>query len=105
MFAGADNPGGGSLLTKDVTGDPSGMFTLIDVGGAEGPASEKHGLNAILLHIDETFHVDANKNLLSVSNTYLESRRNLVPTPGTLSLLGLSLVAMGAIIRRTRRES
>ncbi|HJW51447.1 MAG TPA: hypothetical protein VJ501_05500 [Burkholderiaceae bacterium] len=105
MFAGADNPGGGSLLTKNVTGDPSGMFTLIDVGGAEGPASEKHGLNALLLHIDETFHVDANKNLLSVSNTYLESRRNVVPTPGTLSLLGLGLVAMGAMVRRTRRES
>ena len=26
MFAGADNPGGGSLLTKNVTGDPGGAF-------------------------------------------------------------------------------
>lgn len=100
MFAGADNPGGGSLLTKNVTGDPSGPFTLIDVGGAEGPASEKHGLTALLLHIDETFSVAANSNLLSVSNTYLESRRNLVPEPGTLTLLGLGLLAAAAVRRR-----
>jgi len=104
MFAGADNPGNGSLLTKNVTGDPGGPFVLIDVDGNEGPTSVKHGLNAILLHVDETFHVDANMNLLSVSNTYLESRR-VVPTPGTLSLLGLGLLALGAIVRRTRRES
>lgn len=104
MFAGADNPGGGSLLTKDVSGDPGGPFTLTVLNGAENPLlSEKHDLTAILLLIDETFSVGANNNLLSVSNTYIESRVP-VPTPETLSLLGLALVALGAI-RRTRRES
>ncbi len=97
MFAGADNPGGGSLLTKNVTGDPGGAFTLTDTDGAEGPASEKHGLTATALHIVETFSVNANANLLSVSNTYLESARS-IPTPGTLALLGIGL--LGFALRR-----
>ena len=49
MFAGADNPGGGSVLTKDVTGDPGGPFTLTDLNGAEGPAfgeARPHGAPA-----------------------------------------------------------
>ncbi len=29
MFAGADSPAGGSSLSKDVTGDPSGAFNLL----------------------------------------------------------------------------
>ena len=105
MFAGADNPGGGSHLRKDVTGDPGGPFSLFDNDGAEGPLSEKHGLTANLLHIDEKFDAPAGKTLLSVSNTFTESPKEIpVPTPGTLSLLGLGLIALGAI-RRTRRES
>src|SRR5262249_46839071 len=75
MFAGADNPGGGSSLTKDVTGDPGGAFTLKVLNGVEDMGSEKHGLGATTLHIVETFTVNSGNTLLSVSNTYLQKSR------------------------------
>ena len=37
MFAGADSPGGGSLLTKDVTGDE--VFSLSVINGVENAGS------------------------------------------------------------------
>ena len=46
MFAGADNPGGGSLLQKDVTPNSNPAFSLFVVNGVENAASEKHGLNS-----------------------------------------------------------
>jgi hypothetical protein len=100
MFAGADNPGGGSLLHKDVTGDAT--FSLDVKNGVEDAGSEKHGLTATTLTVDETFSVLAGKTLLSVSDTFEQTRR-AAPVPGTLALLGLGLVALGAI-RRTRRS-
>ena len=103
MFAGADNPGGGSTLNKDVTGDPSGAFTLKVLNGVEDAGSEKHGLGATTLHIVESFTVNSGNTLLSVSNTYLQGSR-AVPTPGTLALLGLGLIALGAV-RVGRRKS
>jgi hypothetical protein len=102
MFAGADNPGGGSSLTKDVTGDPGGAFTLTVLNGVENAASEKHGLGATTLHIVETFTVSAGATLLSVSNTYLQKTR-AVSTPDTLALLGLGLIALGAVRVGRRR--
>ena len=103
MFAGADNPGGGSSLTKDVTGDPGGAFTLTVLNGVESMASEKHGLDGTTLHIVETFTVNSNKTLLSVSNTYLQGIRAL-PTPDTLALLGLGFIALGAVRIRRRNK-
>jgi hypothetical protein len=104
MFAGADNPDFGSQLTKTVTGDPGGPFVLTDTDGAEGPTAVKHGLHSISLSIDEAFSVIAGEHhLLSVSNTYLQTRVAL-PLPGTLALFGLGLVALGAV-RRTRKSS
>jgi len=103
MFAGADNPGGGSLLTKDVTGDPGGAFTLTVLNGVEDAASQKHGLDATTLHIVETFSVGASKTLLSVSNTYLQGSHG-ISTPGTLALLCLGLVALGAVRVGGRRS-
>lgn len=102
MFAGADNPGGGSLLTKSVTGDAA--FTLTVVNGVEDAGSEKHLLTALTLTVDENFSVDAGKTLLSVSDTFTQTRIPQVPLPGTLALFGLGLVALGAV-RRIRRSS
>jgi len=100
MFAGADNPIATSLLSKAVTGDPGGNFIIGVVNGNEGPGSEKHGLHATTLTVDESFSVGAAGILLSVSNTYLETEIRKVPTPGTLALLGLGLVALGVTRRR-----
>ena len=100
MFAGADNPIATSLLSKAVTGDPGGNFVIGVINGNEGPGSEKHGLTASLLTVDESFSVGAGGILLSVSNTYLETEIRKVPTPGTLALLGLGLVALGVTRRR-----
>jgi hypothetical protein len=55
MFAGADNPGGGSDMTKDVTGDA--VFSLSVANGVEGPASQRLGLSATTLNISEDFSV------------------------------------------------
>ena len=101
MFAGADNPVATSLLTKQAVGDPGGTFNLLVVNGAEGPASEKHGLHAASLTVDESFSVGALGILLSVSNTYLEKER-LLPTPGSLALLAMGLGALG-LSRRNRK--
>jgi hypothetical protein len=106
MFAGADNPGGGevgggtSLLTKDVTGDPGGPFTLTDVNGAEGPGSNKLGLTASALTVDENFSVSAGGTLLSVSDTFFQRPNLIVPEPGSLLLLAAGFGALGLFGRR-----
>jgi hypothetical protein len=102
MAAGADNPGGGSNLTKDVTGDPNfNPFQLTVVNGVENAGSIIAGLTASALNVDESFSVNAGSTLLSVSNTYAEKER-LLPTPGTLVLLGMGLGALG-LSRRNRK--
>lgn len=111
MQAGADNPGGGipgfgtSLLTKDVTGDPSGPFTLTDTNGAEGPGSGKIGLTASALTVDENFSVSAGGTLLSVSDTFFQAPTLKVPEPGSLLLLAAGFGAAGWFGRRRDKRA
>jgi hypothetical protein len=97
MFAGADNPGAGSTLNKDVTGDE--VFSLSVINGVENAGSEAHGLNASFLSIHEEFTVDANNDLLSVSNTYRQSTL-VIAEPGTVALMGIALAGLALIRRR-----
>jgi hypothetical protein len=111
MLAGADNPGGGtpgfgtSLLTKDVTGDPGGPFTLTDVNGAEGPGSGKIGLTATALTVDENFSVSAGGTLVSVSDTFFQRPNLIVPEPGSLLLLAAGFGALGWFGRRRDKRA
>jgi hypothetical protein len=100
MFAGADNPGGGSSLTKDVTGDAT--FSLSVLNGVEGAGSETHGLSATTLNVNEDFSANAFANLLSVSNTFTQTEVS-IPEPGTLALLGLGLAGFAAFRRRRQK--
>jgi hypothetical protein len=97
MYAGADNPGGGSNLDKDVTGDEA--FSLAVVNGVEDAGSEKLGLNAVTLNVHEAWQVDANADLVSISNTYRQRDRE-TPEPATLALLGLGFAGFGLARRR-----
>ena len=98
MAAGADVTGGAAaLLTKTVTGDAS--FTLTVINGVEGPGSIKTGLNAVTLNVDESFSSAADTDFNSVSDSF-KQKRLAAPLPGTLALLGLGLVALGAIRRK-----
>ena len=111
MLAGADNPGGGtpgfgtSLLTKDVTGDPGGAFTLVDTNGSEDAGSGKIGLTATSLTVDEKFSVSAGGTLLSVSDTFFQAPTLKVPEPGSLLLLAAGFGAAGWIGRRRNKRA
>jgi hypothetical protein len=105
MFAGADNPGGGSLLTKVTTGDPGGTFTLTDLNGVEGPNSSRSGLTATSLTVDETFVVGAGKTLVSVSDTFFQAPTLKVPEPGSLLLLAAGFGAAGWFGRRRDKRA
>ena len=98
MFAETINPDGGSNLTKNVTGDET--FTLIVNNGSPDAGSSKSGLDAITLTVDETFSVLGSRELDAVGDLFHQSPRNVVPEPGTLTLLGLGLLAAGAVRRR-----
>jgi hypothetical protein len=105
MFAGADNPGGGSSLTKDTTGDPGGAFLLTVLNGVENAGSEKHGLTAAALTVSENFSVNSNSTLLSVSDTFIQGRTILVPEPGTLLLLAIGMLGAGWVGRRQGKRA
>ena len=61
--------------------------------------SEQLGLSATTLNISEDFSANAGANLLSVSNTYIQTEVS-IPEPGTLALLGLGLAGFAAFRRR-----
>jgi hypothetical protein len=111
MAAGADNPGGGqpgfgtSLLTKIVTGDPGGTFTLVDTNGAEDAGSAKGGLTAGALTVAETFSVSAGGTLVSVSDTFFQAPTLKVPEPGSLLLLAAGFGAAGWFGRRRDKRA
>ena len=90
-------------LRKDVTGDPGGPFSLVVANGVEDAASEKHGLTASALTVDENFSVNSNSTLLSVSDTFIQGRTILVPEPATLLLLAIGMLGAGWIGRRGKR--
>jgi hypothetical protein len=98
MAAGADVTGGATAdLTKDVTGDAA--FQLKVINGAEGPGSTKTGLSAKTLTVDEKFTAAEFTDFNSVSDSFKQKRVEAT-VPGTLALLGLGLVALGAVRRK-----
>lgn len=109
MAADADNPGGGfvgtSLLTKDVTGDPGGPFSLTVTNGSQDLGSFKLGLGASSLTVDEKFSVSADGVLNSVSDTFFQRPNLIVPEPGSLLLLAAGFGALGWFGRRREKRA